>query len=283
MIVKNRKAPELIKDKIAPFAKHIVEGGDFLDFGCNDACIKEFVIQHGMNYFGHDINPIYKDNVEPEGKYLDIDNLMTAVEQGQRFDVIYMSSVVHEIISKYQQHIRDEELSRTFTFIYLTEIILDKMLKPNGKLIIRDWAYINDKTKVELFVRDKYNPVFADMLLKYKHMKELAFLRYDNEFRLIGIDTSNNGYLVTKPFAYNMIYHLFVGLEMKELVENYTCVNKADLIKYAGKKYEVEEQYCYEYTSQYYKNLFKEHFVNYKELITFFPSKQVIVLRKKSY
>ena len=112
-------------------------GVTLLDFGSGIS--SEFiadVVSTGTDYYSYDISPTVQTTLSHMGV-----NVITKYEllkQEFQFDVIYLSSVFHEIISYLNRQERTETIS-----------MIMSSLKPGGHLIIRDWA--NPDNANELF------------------------------------------------------------------------------------------------------------------------------------
>ena len=118
--------------KIKAIAPIVTENKDndvsFLDFGSGLSLdIKDFVFEHGYQYEALDCDTyvqseLYKQNIVCY-------NAIHDIPSDKQYDIVYMSSVFHELLV-YKSHL---EIIDIFNNIY-------KLLKPNGHLIIRDWA-----------------------------------------------------------------------------------------------------------------------------------------------
>lgn len=115
--------------KFDAIKEYLKDGIKILDYGSgyNPEFIKK-VKETGAKYFAYDIdenvvNKLKNDNVDVIGSE-EIKSLQ------KQFDIIYMSSVLHEIES-YQN---ESEKEQTFK-------IIDNLLKPDGLLIIRDFSF----------------------------------------------------------------------------------------------------------------------------------------------
>lgn len=99
-----------------------------LDFGSGFSPeFIEQVKQTGALYFAYDISPIVQEQLRENNIAFLPKHALENVEN--EFDVIYLSSVFHELMS----YLSRPERTKTFA-------MLDKALKPNGTLIIRDWG-----------------------------------------------------------------------------------------------------------------------------------------------
>lgn len=99
-----------------------------LDFGSGFSPeFIEQVKQTGALYFAYDISPIVQEQLRENNIAFLPKHTLENVEN--EFDVIYLSSVFHELMS----YLSRPERTKTFA-------MLDKALKPNGTLIIRDWG-----------------------------------------------------------------------------------------------------------------------------------------------
>ena len=87
-------------------------------------------------YYGYDISPIVNQQFkENKVKHLSKDDLEA---QTETFDVIYLSSVLHEFFS----YLSPKDYRDTMATIV-------KALKPDGYLILRDWPIIQEPNKIQ--------------------------------------------------------------------------------------------------------------------------------------
>lgn len=108
------------------------KGVKLLDFGSgiSPEFISE-VVSTGAEYYAYDIST----TVQTDLSYMGVSVLTKSdlVNQTAHFDVIYLSSVFHEIMSYLNRQERTETIS-----------ILVGCLKQGGSLVIRDWANPNN-------------------------------------------------------------------------------------------------------------------------------------------
>lgn len=108
--------------------KHLDKGIKLLDFGSgfSPEFIKQ-VQQTGAHYVAYDVSQIVQNQLkENDIDFLTKEQLKNTENE---FDVIYLSSVFHELMS----YLSRPERRETFA-------ILNKALKPDGVIIIRDWG-----------------------------------------------------------------------------------------------------------------------------------------------
>ena len=115
--------------KFGAIEKHLDKGVRLLDFGSGFS--PDFIEQvqlTGAHYVAYDVSNIVQNQLKEN----DIDFLTKEQLQNteDKFDVIYLSSVFHELMS----YLSRPERTKTFE-------MLDKALKPNGTIVIRDWGY----------------------------------------------------------------------------------------------------------------------------------------------
>lgn len=120
-----------------------------LDFGSGySPDFIEAVRQTGASYTAYDSSPIIQEKLRING--IDILNEEELLSSKERFDIVFLSSVLHELVS----YLSPEEYKQTLD-------TLVGILKSGGLLIVRDWANPNDdsistiplkaKTKQEVF------------------------------------------------------------------------------------------------------------------------------------
>lgn len=151
---------DLLQEPLAP-------GVRILDFGSGYS--PEFidaVLATGALYTACDHSPIIQEKLQTHGvNWLTQDHLVTVEE---RFDIVFLSSVVHELVS----YLSPEEYKQTLD-------TLVGILKSGGLLIVRDWANPNDdsisaiplkaKTKQEVFTwidALEQNSIFKQVVTK---------------------------------------------------------------------------------------------------------------------
>lgn len=114
------------KSKFEVIAGYLKPGMKVLDFGSGIS--PEFIADvesTGAKYVAYDIS----QTVQTELANMGVDVLADLQNVENEFDIIFMSSVFHEIISYLSRQERTKTLQN-----------VDKALKPSGKLIIRDWG-----------------------------------------------------------------------------------------------------------------------------------------------
>ena len=120
------------KSKFAVIEPYLAKGMKILDFGSGIS--PEFISDvnsTGAEYYAYDISKTVQTELAQMGvNVVTTEDLTNKVVQ---FDIIYLSSVFHEIIS----YLNRQERTETITMIM-------ESLKPGGYLIIRDWSNPND-------------------------------------------------------------------------------------------------------------------------------------------
>lgn len=155
------------RSKFDLLQEHLAPGISILDFGSGYS--PEFidaVVSTGASYTACDHSPIVQEKLQENGvNWLTPQNLATVEE---RFDIVFLSSVVHELVS----YLSPEEYKQTLD-------TLVGILKSGGLLIVRDWANPNDdsisamalkaKTKQEVFTwidHLEQNHIFKQVVTK---------------------------------------------------------------------------------------------------------------------
>lgn len=115
--------------KFSAIEKHLEKGVKLLDFGSGFS--PEFITQvqqTGAHYVAYDVSQIVQNQLkENDIDFLTKEQLANTEDE---FNVIYLSSVFHELMSYLSRPKRRE-----------TFAMLDKALKPDGVIVIRDWGY----------------------------------------------------------------------------------------------------------------------------------------------
>ena len=120
------------KSKFAVVEPYLSTGMKILDFGSGIS--PEFISDvdsSGAEYYAYDVSKTVQTELASMGVNVVTKEDLTNKEV--QFDIIYLSSVFHEIIS----YLNRQERTETITMIM-------ESLKPDGYLIIRDWANPND-------------------------------------------------------------------------------------------------------------------------------------------
>ena len=192
----NKRMHQTTDAKLEPLIPYLKPNTTLLDFGSGFnpdfiASIKET----GATYYGYDISPIVNQQFkENKIKHLTKDDLEA---QNETFDVIYLSSVLHEFFSYLSpKNYRD------------TMATIVKALKPDGYLIIRDWPIIqNPDTYQKLVAKDEATAKIID--LWREALKENAVtgpIRKSNP----------TTYHAKKVDLFELVFHVSWGLESLE-------------------------------------------------------------------
>lgn len=186
--------------KFGAIEKHLDKGVKLLDFGSGFSPeFIEQVQQTGAHYVAYDVSQIVQNQLkENDIDFLTKEQLANTEDE---FDVIYMSSVFHELIS----YLSRPERRETFAMI-------DKSLKPEGVIVIRDWGYErnpNDVTSFEVASSDVNEEV-------YMWIKELVKDSIIEKPRVVDhIDDDElepDIYVTTKQNIYEIMLHVVWGL-----------------------------------------------------------------------
>ena len=167
------------------------KGVNILDFGSgiSPEFISE-VVSTGANYYAYDISLTVQTELSRMG--VSVLTKSDLLYQTTQFDVIYLSSVFHEIMSYLNRQERTETIS-----------MLVGALKQGGSLIIRDWANLDNSESFTL------QPVSTQA-------KEEIFT-WVNELQrnsIIGnVEVNEDGSIVTNvKDAYELMFHTVWGL-----------------------------------------------------------------------
>lgn len=148
----NKRMRQTTDAKLEPLEPYLKPGITLLDFGSgfNPNFITS-IEETGATYYGYDISPIVNQQFkENKINHLSKDDLEA---QNETFDVIYLSSVLHEFFS----YLSPKEYRDTMTTIV-------KALKPDSYLIIRDWSIIqNPDTYQKLVAKDENTAKIIDL------------------------------------------------------------------------------------------------------------------------
>lgn len=140
----NKRMHQTTDAKLEPLIPYLKPNTTLLDFGSGfNPDFITAIEETGATYYGYDISPIVNQQFkENKIKHLSKDDLDA---QNETFDVIYLSSVLHEFFS----YLSPKDYRNTMATIV-------KALKPDGYLIIRDWPIIqNPNTYQKLVAKDE--------------------------------------------------------------------------------------------------------------------------------
>ena len=192
----NKRMHQTTDAKLEPLEPYLKPGITLLDFGSgfNPDFIAS-IKNTGATYYGYDISPIVNQQFkENKINHLTKEDLEA---QNETFDVIYLSSVLHEFFS----YLSPKDYRNTMATIV-------KALKPNGYLIIRDWPIIqNPDTYQKLVAKDEKAAKSID--LWREALKENAItgpIRKSNP----------TTYHAKKVDLFELVFHVSWGLESLE-------------------------------------------------------------------
>ena len=234
-------------------------GITLLDFGSGIS--SEFiadVVSTGADYYSYDISPTVQNTLSR----MDV-NVVTKSELLKRefqFDVIYLSSVFHEIMSYLTRQERTETIS-----------MIVNSLKTGGSLVIRDWA--NPDLVSETFT---LRPVS-----KQSEIEIHTWVQELQKNSIIDVvEIKEDGSIVTTvKDAYEIMFHTVWGLKSlsRESKEQYNVTNA--LMKWILYPWKgcLQLQGIYRYTDQSYLTYLQ----NYFELNSVpFDTKMVCIFQK---
>lgn len=188
--------------KFGAIKKHLEKGVKLLDFGSGFSPeFIEQVQQTGAHYVAYDVSNIVQNQLkENDIDFLTKEELTNTEDE---FDVIYLSSVFHELMS----YLSRPERRETFA-------MLDKALKPDGVIVIRDWGYEpnpNDITSFEV----ASSTVNEEVYIWIKELVENSILKKPN-IDLVHEETEPDFYIAAKRDIYEIMLHVVWGLNSLE-------------------------------------------------------------------
>ena len=137
-----KRMNQTAKSKFAVVEPFLSKGMKILDFGSGIS--PEFISDidsSGAEYYAYDISKTVQTELASMG--VNVVTKEDLINKEVQFDVIYLSSVFHELISYLSRQERTETIA-----------MIMNNLKPGGYLVIRDWANPNDN-----FFQIKIEPV----------------------------------------------------------------------------------------------------------------------------
>lgn len=204
----NKRMHQTTDAKLEPLEPYLKPGVTLLDFG--SGVNPDFITSiedTGATYYGYDISPIVNQQFkENKINHLTKEDLEA---QNETFDVIYLSSVLHEFFS----YLSPKDYRDTMATIV-------KALKPDGYLIIRDWPIIQEPDAYQkLVAKDEDAAKIID--LWQNALKENAItgpIRKSNP----------TTYHAKKVDLFELIFHVSWGLDSleRESQERYHMTNR---------------------------------------------------------
>ena len=181
------------KSKFAVVEPYLSKGMKILDFGSGIS--PEFISDvdsTGAEYYAYDISKTVQTELTKMGVNVVTKEDLTNKEV--QFDIIYLSSVFHEIIS----YLNRQERTETITIIM-------ESLKPGGYLIIRDWANPNDDNNFKIKPISKQAEEELNIWIKELQKNSII----DNDcYKLV-----DGSILTNCTNAYEIIFHTVWGLK----------------------------------------------------------------------
>ena len=192
----NKRMHQTTDAKLEPLEPYLKPGVTLLDFGSgfNPDFIAS-IEETGATYYGYDISPIVNQQFkENKIKHLTKEDLEA---QNETFDIIYLSSVLHEFFSYLSPKNYRDAMSK-----------IVKALKPDGYLILRDWPIIQETDKYQkLIAKDENTAKIIDYWRNA--LKENAVtgpIRKSNP----------TTYHAKKADLFELVFHVSWGLESLE-------------------------------------------------------------------
>ena len=179
-------------DVLKPYLKKKTKVLDY-GSGISPEFIKS-IQQTGAKYYAYDISP----TVQNELANLNIDVITgeNLEKSKEKYDIIFMSSVFHEIISYMSRPERTKVLKQIY-----------RNLKKDGKLIIRDWA--NNNSDKLYTINTKSEKASKEVDRWVKKLKENSIIQNVEKI-------NNKEYKTTEKEAYEVIFHVVWGLQSLE-------------------------------------------------------------------
>jgi cheR methyltransferase, SAM binding domain len=179
-------------DVLKPYLKKKTKVLDY-GSGISPEFIKS-VQQTGAKYYAYDISP----TVQNELANLNVDVITdeNLAKSKEKYDIIFMSSVFHEIISYMSRPERTKVLKQIY-----------RNLKKDGKLIIRDWA--NNKSDKLYKINTKSEKASKEVDRWVKKLKENSIIQNVEKI-------NNKEYKATEKEAYEVIFHVVWGVQSLE-------------------------------------------------------------------
>lgn len=186
------------------------KGIKLLDFGSgiSPEFISE-VVSTGAEYYAYDISTTVQTELSRMG--VSVLTKSDLLNQTIQFDIIYLSSVFHEIMSYLNRQERTETIS-----------MLVGCLKTGGSLIIRDWANPDDES--ESFTLQPVSTLALEEINTWIHELQRNSIIGDVEVN------EDGSILTTVKDAYEIVFHTVWGLGSlsRESKEQYNVTGALD-------------------------------------------------------
>lgn len=255
--------------KFGAIEKYLNKGIKLLDFGSGfSPGFIEQVQQTGARYTAYDVSQIVQNQLKENKVDFLTKEQLTNTEDG--FDVIYMSSVFHELMS----YLSRQERRETFAMI-------DKALKPDGVIVIRDWGYEPNPNEIASFevASSKVNEevhTWINELVKNSVIKRPRIAEHINE-------DEADIYVTTKQNIYEIMLHTVWGLNSLEREARETYSVTPELIdKWICHPYGYEDA-KFTLTAREYDETYLPYLQKYFKIDSIpWPTKIIYELRKKS-
>ena len=195
------------KSKFAVVEPYLSKGMKILDFGSGIS--PEFISDidsTGAEYYAYDISKTAQTELAKIG--VNVVTKEDLINKEVQFDIIYLSSVFHEIISYLNRQERTETIA----------MIMDS-LKSEGYLIIRDWANPNDVEKL-FNIKPVSNQAKEDMDIWINELLKNSIIDSYEELE-------DGSILTNYKNAYEILFHTVWGLKSlsRESKEQYNIEN----------------------------------------------------------
>ena len=264
------------KEKVVSFIK---KGDNVLDFGAGTGDISNSVLNLGANYFALD-NSEQAFNYLKDKKLNVFKTIDEIVDANIKFDVIYFSSVLHEVFS-YSPETRF--LDKMIDTLQLLFVDVFSLLKEDGLFIIRDFPKVSTPDNIKLQIKEKHSDDFKKLFLP-------GFLKNKmiSEFKENSLFDEENGLITIQGnsrYIFELLYHFNWGEQSfhRENKEFYGLFNRDDFELFE-KSFNCKLLSYDEYFSEDYRHYLEDKFIlseNNKE-IEWFNNKYFAVLKKES-
>lgn len=238
--------------KFGAIEKHLEKGVKLLDFGSGFS--PEFIEQvklTGAHYVAYDVSNIVQNQLKEN----DIDFLTKEQLQNtkDKFDVIYLSSVFHELMS----YLSRSERRETFA-------MLDNALKPDGVIIIRDWGYEPNPKDITSF-EVASSTANEEIHTWIKELVKNSIIEKPDIVDHISNEPESDIYVTTKQNIYEIMLHTVWGLGSLEREAQETYSVTPELINkwicqphgYRNVKFELNQKEYDETYLSYLQKYFK--------------------------
>lgn len=257
--------------KFGAIEKHLDKDIKLLDFGSGfSPDFIEQVQQTSAHYTAYDVSQIVQNQLKENNiNFLTKEQLKSTKDE---FDVIYLSSVFHELMS----YLSRPERQETFAMI-------DKALKHDGIIVIRDWGYEQNPNDIASF-EVASSAVNKEVHTWIKELVKNAIIENPRIVDPVDDELEPDIYVTTKQNIYEIMLHTVWGLGSLEREAQETYSVTPELInKWISYPYGYKDA-RFTLTREEYDETYLPYLQKYFKINNLpWPTKIIYELRKRNW